>query len=235
MLPPVEEPSDDSFHFDELQQYIYRIVWNYVLLTVILNAVFAWAVFGLMSFLQVDLAAIIAIICFVLSFIPELGAIISAMLPIPFIMLTPTQLCRTDDFDVAANNHTAVAAGASDMDCITDLPERIRNVLASLIGMFIIKLLVSNVLSAFLIGKNKTLAGVVDDQEAENASETHGVIVLFAVVFFGHIWGVVGMLISVPVISMVRLALNMSMRAHSIQKQKLQEHRPDGLVSTELP
>jgi len=205
----------DTFRFDELQQYIYRIVWNYVLLTVILNAVFAWAVFALMTFLGVDLAAIIAIICFVLSFIPELGAIISAMLPIPFILLTPGPLCRTVSQLLAEESNHTQHTPAIDMDCISDFPQRLRGVLASLIGMFLIKLLVSNVLSAFLIGRNKTLAGVVDSNGASEteASETHGVIVLFAVVFFGKVWGVVGMLISVPVLSIIRLALNMHSQA----------------------
>merc|ERR1712008_26776 len=67
---------------------------------------------------------------------------------------------------------------------------------------------VANVLNAIVMGRNRVLAGG-GIGEKEEVSETHGVLVLFAVVFFGKIWGTVGMLISVPVISIFRLTINM--------------------------
>jgi len=89
----------------------------------------------------------------------------------------------------------------------------------ALLGMVLIKLLVANVLTSIVMGKNRTLAGSLQSErkgaagegsnvEEEEVKETHPVLILFFVVLSGEIWGAVGMLISVPVISLVRLALN---------------------------
>lgn len=58
------------------------------------------------------------------------------------------------------------------------------------------------------MGHNQTLSGAVKDHELEKIKETHPVLILFFVVLAGEIWGPVGMLISVPVVSSVRLMLN---------------------------
>merc|ERR1712151_25747 len=70
------------------------------------------------------------------------------------------------------------------------------------IGMLIIKVVVSNVLEAYLMGHNPTLSGAVRDHKLEEIKETHPVIILFIVVFAGQIWGPTGMLLSVPLISL---------------------------------
>jgi len=212
MLPQarrLQRGTTGDIQLNELQYYIYRIVWSYFLITVVLNITFAASVFVLLQYLNVDLAVIISVTSFFLSFIPEIGAICSAVLPIPFILLTPTVYCHTKD----TVHDSAEFWRGLDIDCVGDVGLRFHRILASIVGMFLIKLVVSNLLSAFLMGRSKTLAGSfsADDKEVR---ETHGVIVLFAVVFFGKVWGIVGMLISVPILSIVRLTLNMGSDYH---------------------
>lgn len=206
-----EEPdenggSPEQFRLTEVQYYIYRIVWQYFLLTMLLNAIFASAVFLLLQSLAIDLAVVLAACTFLLSFIPELGAIIATCLPIPFILLTPTHLCKVQRN--LQDNHDTYYDGV-DVNCISDFPRRLQLIFLSIVGILLIKLLVSNLLAAFLMGRNRTLAGAVGDSATEEVRETHGVLVLFAVVFFGRVWGITGMLISVPVISVARLTINM--------------------------
>eukprot|EP00929_Paragymnodinium_shiwhaense_P102902 TRINITY_DN66126_c0_g1_i1.p1 TRINITY_DN66126_c0_g1~~TRINITY_DN66126_c0_g1_i1.p1 ORF type:complete len:189 (-),score=7.79 TRINITY_DN66126_c0_g1_i1:141-650(-) len=151
---------------------------------------------------------------FFLNFIPELGPIISMILPVPFILLTPTEDCPTRPWE----------------DCIVDFDYRLKALAVTISGMLLIKFLVSNLLSSVLMGKNPALAGAIKRGDTiEEVKETHGVVVLFAVVFFGKIWGPVGMLISVPVISVVRLTVNFGLdyeRRRQSMAQGGQERAP---------
>lgn len=212
---PVDEDqarSDDGEEFKllELQHFVYRIVWQYFMCLVLLNTIFAVCVFFLLVSLNVDLSVVQAGLCFILAFIPELGALISMALPIPFVLLTPTEQCMGD-------GPGPVYDGLR-MDCTDDFGQRGRKILGVFIGMILIKLLVANILNALIMGKNKVLSGAIG-QEGE-VSETHGVLVLFAVVWFSRVWGVVGMLISVPVISIVRLTINIGLERGRQQAKK---------------
>mmetsp|Transcript_73812 Transcript_73812/g.153819 ORF Transcript_73812/g.153819 Transcript_73812/m.153819 type:complete len:529 (-) Transcript_73812:285-1871(-) len=204
----------DRVRLTEVQYRIYRIVWSYFFLTILLNTIFGVAVFFLMQSLKVDLAVVLAASTFFLSFIPELGAIVAACLPIPFILLTPTEECVVHKH-LQDNHHTYY--DDTDPTCVKDLPVRFQHVIVAIIGFMAIKLVISNILSAYLIGRNRILAGAVGNNQ-EEVRETHGVLVMFAVVFFGKVWGVVGMLISVPVISVVRLTLNMGAMKASAER-----------------
>merc|ERR1712070_755511 len=85
----------------------------------------------------------------------------------------------------------------------------------------LIKFVVSNGLETFTMGKNRTLAGVRQkgDENGNEAGETHPVIVLFAVVIAGEVWGATGMLVSVPFLSIVRLYLNIA-RDKELERSK---------------
>merc|ERR1711966_64526 len=75
-------------------------------------------------------------------------------------------------------------------------------------------------------GRNPQLAGALKEGDVKDVKETHGVVVLFAVVFFGKIWGAVGMLISVPVISIVRLTWNVGHKYdQSLEQQREKEQQ----------
>jgi len=63
-------------------------------------------------------------------------------------------------------------------------------------------------LESVVMGKSATLAGA-EGCNGATTEETHPVLILFAVIICGEVWGTTGMLISVPLISMVRLVLNL--------------------------
>jgi len=165
----------------DLQERLYRIMQVYFSLKMLTNVVFAICVWCLLNVLGVDLSYLLAAACLCLSFIPELGTIISVLLPIPIILLMPMPS-----------------------------PDQARSAVLGrfLLGMLVIKLLVSNVLESYLMGHNPTLSGAVKEQELESIQETHPVIILFVVVLAGEIWGPTGMLIAVPCVSFTRLAFN---------------------------
>ena len=150
------------------------------------NLIFSLCAWLLLEWIGVDLAVVIALICFFLSFIPEIGSLVSLALPVPLLLL----------------------------DSRHPLALRARNVLTSVIGMLFIKFVVSNGLESVVMGKSATLAGKVSEEG--NTEETHPVLILFVVILFGEIWGATGMLVSVPLISMVRLTINLE---RSIQKR----------------
>ncbi|CAE8690409.1 unnamed protein product [Polarella glacialis] len=66
--------------------------------------------------------------------------------------------------------------------------------------MLAIKFLVSNGLESVVMGKSATLAGA-EGCNGATTEETHPVLILFAVIICGEVWGTTGMLISVPLIS----------------------------------
>jgi len=173
------QTSSDPRH--DLQERLYRIMQVYFSLKMLTNVVFAICVWCLLHLLCVDLSYLLTAACLCLSFIPELGTIISVLLPIPIIMLMPMPS-----------------------------PDHARSAVLGrfLLGMLVIKLLVSNVLESYLMGHNPTLSGAVKDQGLETIQETHPVAILFVVVLAGEIWGPTGMLIAVPCVSFMRLALN---------------------------
>ncbi|CAJ1335430.1 unnamed protein product, partial [Effrenium voratum] len=123
---------------------------------------------------------VVAVMCFFLGFIPEVGSVISVVVPVPILLF----------------------------DSRVSLEVRATNVLTMAVGMLLIKFMVSNGLESYLMSKSPTLAG---QREGENqpASETHPVIILFVVILCGEIWGITGMLISVPLLALIRLLINL--------------------------
>merc|ERR1712187_437290 len=160
---------------------MYHIMQVYFTLKLLVNFLFAICVWCLLHLLGMDLSGVLAVSSFCLSFIPELGTIVSMVLPIPMILLIPLP--------------------SSDASRVVMLGRFI-------IGMCVIKVLVSNVLESYLMGHNPTLSGAVRDHQLEEIKETHPVVILFIVVFAGQIWGPTGMLLSVPLVSLARLMLN---------------------------
>eukprot|EP00403_Amphidinium_massartii_P002720 CAMPEP_0178380242 /NCGR_PEP_ID=MMETSP0689_2-20121128/5359_1 /TAXON_ID=160604 /ORGANISM="Amphidinium massartii, Strain CS-259" /LENGTH=516 /DNA_ID=CAMNT_0020000373 /DNA_START=40 /DNA_END=1587 /DNA_ORIENTATION=+ len=175
----------------ELQHRLYKIMWQYGLLMVVVNSTFAVLTYLLLWYLNIPLAILVGVICFFLAFIPELGAIISVILPLPIIILMPPQ--------VEAGEKIA------DDDPFPDWEIRLKMLLGAVIGMFLNKLLVANVLYPLMMGRSKVLSGALT--EDQDAGETHPVILLFIVVVFGEVWGATGMLISVPMVSFIRLTV----------------------------
>jgi len=190
----------DQFHnfpsTNELQEHLYTIMWEYCRLKITVNTLFALSSYCLLEWCHLDLAGLVAVSTFFLSFIPELGTIICIIIPVPLIIFAPPHA-------LASAPTTTLVPNANPFP---DWDYRFANLLKALIGMSLLKLVISNLLEPWIMGRSPVLSGAV--HKGQRVEETHPVIVLFAVVVCGQIWDTVGMLISVPVISVIRLTFN---------------------------
>jgi len=165
------------------QERIYAIFRVYFQLKVMMSFIYATCVFILLRSLSCELGIVLAAISFFLNFIPELGTIIAMFLPFPFVALT----------------------------MLPDGEDRLWHVTKYFLGMFVIKMIVSNWGESVVMGRHRVLVGVADDRKAVNKAfkETHPVLIIFFVVLCGEVWGSIGMLVSVPTISLIRLGTNL--------------------------
>lgn len=111
-----------------------------------------------------DLALFFGLVSFFLNFVPEVGAIISILLPIPIILLDGR------------------------------LPSPFLTVGLAVGGQLVLKLVINNVLEVKLV-------------EQDEDMKIHPVWVLLGLNYFGYVWGPIGMLISVPLMAMLKSAL----------------------------
>lgn len=152
----------------------------YFTLKMCTNALCGLLFFALLQYIGADLSWLLGFLSFLLNFIPELGAMVAMVLPLPVLLLIPEtslHFPRYQSFGIY------------------------------ILGCMLIKLLVSNVLEAYIMGSNRVLAGAVENNDFDKIKETHPVIILFFVVLLGEVWGPLGMLVAVPLISLVRLSL----------------------------
>jgi len=165
---------------NSLWQNVYLVVQTYIMLKSFCNFVFAICVYTLLVALSVQFALMISLLAFCVSFIPEIGAFVAGGLPLPLIMLN-----------------------AAD-----DVHSRAWKLLFCCTGMFAAKTLCANILETKLMGQNEILAGKVNERCKKEAEETHPVIVLFVLFVSAEVWGISGMLFAVPLISLVRMVIN---------------------------
>jgi len=111
-----------------------------------------------------DLAIFFGMVSFFLNFVPEVGAIISILVPIPVIMLD-------------GRLHSPL--------CTCGL---------ACLGQLLLKLAINNVLELKLVEKDREMS-------------IHPVWVLLNLNYFGYVWGPIGMLISVPMLAMLKSAV----------------------------
>lgn len=193
----------------DTQEKIYGILRTYFFLKNVMNGLFAVLNWALFTWLRLDLAKIMAALCFLLSFIPELGAMVAFVVPLPICLMMPencTVYGGEDDcqYDKYCSWNTTQAA-CQELENNGRMSKAM-NFSCLLTGMIIIKFAVGNILESMVMGRDRTLMGAVSKQD--ELKETHPVVIIFAVVFFGEIWGPLGMLICVPIISILRLTFN---------------------------
>jgi predicted PurR-regulated permease PerM len=114
----------------------------------------------LLSCLHIDLPMFFGLVAFCLHFVPEVGAFISMIAPMPLIFLNG------------------------------ELEHPFRCMLISLFGQIVLKLLI-NLVEMRLIS-------------ADDEMSLHPVWVLLSLNYFGFLWGPVGMLISVPLLAIMK-------------------------------
>eukprot|EP00929_Paragymnodinium_shiwhaense_P067556 TRINITY_DN33986_c0_g1_i1.p1 TRINITY_DN33986_c0_g1~~TRINITY_DN33986_c0_g1_i1.p1 ORF type:complete len:198 (+),score=29.04 TRINITY_DN33986_c0_g1_i1:40-633(+) len=129
----------------------------------LVSALFGVCVALLFAMLGIDLAILFGMIAFFLNYVPEIGAFISILVPIPVILLDGR------------------------------IQEPFVVLCLAILGQLTLKFLFSNILEVKLI-------------EADESMSIHPVWVLLGLSYFGFVWGPVGMLISVPIMAMLKTA-----------------------------
>jgi len=139
------------------------LVRSYIGKKTTVSAAYGTCVAILFYGLGIDLAVLFGVISFFLNYVPEVGAFISMLFPVPFILL-----------DGRIGQPFAVLA------CAT-------------FGQLLLKFIFSNVLEVKLIERDREM-------------NIHPVWVLLGLSYFGYLWGPIGMLISVPLMAMIKTA-----------------------------
>jgi predicted PurR-regulated permease PerM len=146
-----------------------RLVRRYVFFKTLVSALYGGCVTALFFALGIDLAVLFGVVSFFLNFVPEVGAFISILVPIPVIVL-----------DGRIQTPFLVLGMAT-------------------LGQLILKFVFGTVLEVYLIEKDREMS-------------IHPVWVILGLSYFGFVWGPTGMLISVPLLAMLKTAL---ITAHS--------------------
>mmetsp|Transcript_49997 Transcript_49997/g.159914 ORF Transcript_49997/g.159914 Transcript_49997/m.159914 type:complete len:498 (+) Transcript_49997:201-1694(+) len=120
-----------------------------------------------------DLAIFFGMVSFFLNFVPEVGAIISTLVPVPVILLDG----RLDSPLLTLSIATA--------------------------GQLFLKFAINNVLEVKLIEQDREMS-------------IHPVWVLLGLNYFGYVWGAIGMLISVPLLAMLKSMLLSAMDGSTV-------------------
>lgn len=110
--------------------------------------------------LKVDLALVFGLLAFLLNFIPNVGGVISTLLPMPVVIFDPNKTW----FDML-------------------LAFAIPTTVHAIVGNFI---------------EPRVLGG---------AMELHPIVVLLSLMLWGSLWGVVGMILSVPITACIKICL----------------------------
>lgn len=139
------------------------LVRSYIYKKTIVSAAYGVCVAILFIGLGIDLAVLFGVISFFLNYVPEVGAFISMLIPVPIILL-----------DGRIERPFGVLAVAT-------------------FGQLFLKFIFSNVLEVKLIERDKEM-------------NIHPVWVLLGLSYFGYLWGPIGMLISVPLMAMIKTA-----------------------------
>lgn len=136
---------------------------RYLVMKTIISMLTGFA-FGLVLWLfGVPLAILFGFLAFLLNYIPNIGPLISNLLPVPFLVLNSTM------------------SPAAAITCL---------VLISLI-----QFISGNVIETRMMGKSFDVSPVV---------------LLMALMFFGLIWGIVGMFLATPIVSILKIVLQQS-------------------------
>ncbi len=110
--------------------------------------------------LGVELAMVFGLLAFLLNFIPSIGSVVSTLLPLPVVLLSP-------ELSTAAKVAAIAVPGG-------------------------IQFAVGNLVEPKIMGRSLDL---------------HPVTVLLGLIFFGMIWGIIGMILATPIVAVTKIVL----------------------------
>ena len=141
---------------DQMESGIKR----YVVTKVLVSATTGILVGLVLWLLKVDFALVFGLLAFLLNFIPSIGSVVSTLLPLPIVVLSP-------DLSVTFKILAFAIPGA-------------------------IQFTVGSVIEPKIMGESLDL---------------HPVVVLLGLIFFGMIWGIVGMFLATPIVAVLKIVL----------------------------
>jgi len=136
---------------------IKRYIGTKILVSVVTGA----AVGVALTLLGIEMALMFGLFAFLLNFIPSIGSVISTLLPLPVVLVSP-------DISPVAGVLAIAIPGA-------------------------IQFAVGNVIEPKIMGRSLDL---------------HPIVILMALIFWGMLWGIVGMLLAIPVTAVVKIFLS---------------------------
>jgi len=148
-----------GFDASALYASINRHVLKYLRVKTFINLATSIVTWLILESFGVDFAPLLALLTFFLHFIPNIGSIVSSILP-AFVYLLQT------------GNFADVV-----------------------------------MMSAVLTGSQVVIGNVIEPKIMGNSLDLSPVLVLFALAYWGFMWGVVGMIISVPIMAIIKTLL----------------------------
>ncbi len=133
----------------------------YIVTKVMLSVITGVLVGLTLTLLGVEMALMFGLFAFLLNFIPSVGSVISTLLPLPVVLVTP------GISPAAAVMAIAIPGG--------------------------IQFAVGNVIEPKIMGRSLDL---------------HPVVILMGLIFWGMLWGIVGMLLATPMTAVVKIFLS---------------------------
>lgn len=134
-------------------------VRKYLQVKTLFNVINGLVTWGILEMFNVDFAPLIGLLTFLFHYIPNIGSIITTLLP------GLVYLLQTSDIEQVA------------------------------------------VLMLILIVVQNVIGNVIEPKVMGDTLELSPVVVLFALIFWGWMWGVVGMILSIPIMSVVKALL----------------------------
>jgi AI-2 transport protein TqsA len=152
--------SPDTYRVSGVRAEIDTQVKRYIGFKMLLSASVGLIVGLSLLVLKVDLALVFGLLAFLLNFIPNVGGVISTLLPMPVVIFDPgkTWFDMLLAFCIPATLHA----------------------------------IVGNVIEPRVLG---------------GAMELHPIVVLLSLMLWGSLWGVVGMILSVPITACIKICL----------------------------
>ena len=134
-------------------------VLKYLQVKTLFNLINGLVTWGILELFGVDFAPLIGLLTFLFHYIPNIGSVITTVLP------GLVYLLQTNDLQQVA------------------------------------------VLMVLLIVVQNVIGNVIEPKVMGDTLELSPVVVLFALIFWGWMWGVVGMILSIPIMSVVKALL----------------------------
>jgi len=144
-------------------------VQKYIVFKFIISAVTGLLVGIILSVLGIELAMAFGLMAFLLNFIPSIGSIVSTLLPLPVVLVSP-------DISLLTMVLAIALPGA-------------------------VQLIIGNIIEPKVMGDELDL---------------HPVTILLALMIWGMLWGVVGMLLATPMTAVIKILLERGERTRPI-------------------